>query len=86
MNREQDKTSAGRDDYLLGQGHALMAMVQALLISHPDPKTVRKIFENQLMKTEGVMISTPLSDEYFNGIRDVQKELYVRGTNPAEEK
>lgn len=71
-------------DFLLGQVHALTAMVQALLIAHPAPDVVREVFEVQLLRTEANTLSTPLRDAYLDGVRAVQAKLYVAGTNPAE--
>lgn len=73
-----------RVDNLLGQVHALSAMVQALLLTHPDPDLARKYFEIGLLKTEANTLATPLRDAYLDGLRAVQEKLYEPGTNPAE--
>lgn len=73
-----------RVDNLLGQVHALQAMVQALLLTHPDPDLARKYFEVGLLKTESTTLATPLRDAYLDGLRAVQAKLYAPGTNPAE--
>ena len=37
-------TPVERDDFLMGEVDALLAMVQALLLTHPDPDLARKHF------------------------------------------
>ena len=79
-------TPAERDDYLLGQIDALMAMSQALLLTHPDPDLARKYFEIGLLKSEANNLATPIKDAYLEGIRTVQARLYPPGSNPAAQR
>jgi hypothetical protein len=76
-------TTREREDYLAGQVHALTAMVQALLITHPNPQLAREVFEHQLLKTEANTLPTKLSDAHLKGLRAVQALLYADGANPA---
>ena len=76
-------TPVERDDFLMGEVDALLAMVQALLIAHPTPDVVREVFEVQLLKSEANKLATPLQDAYLEGLRAVQARLYPAGANPA---
>jgi len=73
-----------RDDYLMGQVDALVAMVQALLLTHPRPDLVRDYLEVGLLKSEANVLATPVKDAYIEGVRAVQARLYEQGSNPAE--
>ena len=72
-----------RDDYQMGQIDALLAIVQALLLTHPDPDLVRQYFEVGLLKSEANKLPTPVKDAYLEGVRAVQANLYPAGANPA---
>lgn len=61
-----------RDDYLLGQVQGMAAMIQALLISHPNPEVVRKLFLHQLSKTEVNLANKPLSSAFKKGMHASQ--------------
>ena len=61
-----------RDDYLLGQLQGMAAMIQALLVAHPNPEVAREVFRHQLSKTEDNLANKPLSSAFKQGLHASQ--------------